>query len=480
MVKKIKKKRKTSKKNSSFEMSLEAKNFFEEIISIFTDCHEYNSYLEEGVKDTTRLFQHIEEIEQASKEEISSIISSPSFKKSLKVESKLSASKKNLFNSLTLYMWNSFEKNMFNLIRKSYQENKEFHSRYVTRYTEFNNQSIVKKGKSKGKASGVINTEFLLSSKPKQDKIMLDHIKEVVKYGSPLTSYHVLFNDGKWQTEEGKDLYDFFLEIRARRNLLVHRGEEIDKEYIDLCHSGSKTNPILKEAKSINFYYSRGFFQKNRNEESKSIKAKKSPEKLEIGDGVNCSFVYFGHVFYVLSNIYFHYWSQAAISIISKEKDYNLSIFVHDLMESSARTQNLIPIATGVAMTKSFFSRYKNLGLKDKIAPVDRVNLLLMKKEVSFGMLKENENKKDVLNNLRETESYQVLDRSNSSDAIFKMALAFIRDDLEEGYRLLESISLDDLNEENMHQWYMFKDLRNKKKFKQAFKNRFGKDYKPL
>ena len=246
---------------------------------------------------------------------------------------------------------------------------------------------------------------------------------------------------GKWQTEEGKSLYDFFLEIRARRNLLVHRGEEIDKEYIDLCHSGSKSNPILKDVSSINFYYKRGYIQKNRNKENKSIKAKKSHEKLEKGDLVNCSFGYFSHVFYVLSNIYFHYWSQVAISFVGKEDNTDLAVFVHDLMDSSNRTQSLIPIHSGVSMTESFFSRCIDLGLNDKISPIDRVNLLLMKKEVSLRGLKENENKKGVLNNLLENESYQVLDRSNSSDAIFKMALAFIRDDFEEGYRLLESIS---------------------------------------
>ena len=480
MSEKIRKIRKTSKKNAFHEMSSVADKFFEEMISIFTDCHEYNSHLDEGVKGTTRVIQHLEDWDQATKEEKRNIISSPEFFNSIRVESKLSSSKKNLFNSLTLYMWNSFEKNMFNLIRKSYKEDKEFQSRYVTRFIEFNNQSIEKSKKSKGKASGVIDTKIMLSTKAKRDKIMLDLIKEVVSYGSTLTSYHVLFNDGKWQTEEGKSLYDFFLEIRARRNLLVHRGEEIDKEYIDLCHSGSKSNPILKDVSSINFYYKRGYIQKNRNKENKSIKAKKSPEKLEKGDLANCSFGYFSHVFYVLSNIYFHYWSQVAISFVGKEDNTDLAVFVHDLMDSSNRTRSLIPIHSGVSMTESFFSRCIDLGLNDKISPIDRVNLLLMNKEVSLRGLKENENKKGVLNNLLENESYQVLDRSNSSDAMFKMALAFIRDDFEEGYRLLESISLKEIDEEDMNQWYMFKDLRNKKKFKDAFKKRFGKSYKQL
>ena len=177
-------------------MSSVADKFFEEMISIFTDCHEYNSHLDEGVKGATRVIQHLEDWDHATKEEKRNIISSPEFFNSMRVESKLSSSKKNLFNSLTLYMWNSFEKNMFNLIRKSYKEDKEFQSRYVTRFIEFNNQSIEKSKKSKGKASGVIDTKIMLSTKAKRDKIMLDLIKEVVSYGSTLTSYHVLFNDG--------------------------------------------------------------------------------------------------------------------------------------------------------------------------------------------------------------------------------------------------------------------------------------------
>ena len=457
------------KKNDYEILRDSALEFSQDLISIFEDCSEYNNFLEKSVKGKKDPIEYLEshkvvEEESGRQRYDAEHIDLPEFVQVISDYTDFQNSKKNLFNSLTLYMWNSFEKHMFELIRASYKANKNFKKRYVTRFVEVNSKNIENSKTAKGKGSGFINADYVIASKAKQDEIHLNHINDVVKHGSTLTSYHVLFDDGKWQTGKGKEIYDWFLEIRARRNLLVHRGQSIDKEYIDLCHSGSKSNPILKSRDEIDFYYKGNFFQQIRDKE----KTNKKRNKLTIGDGANCTYGYVVHVYITLVSLYFHYWSQVIADSIPNEESINCSSIVHEFMDSSLKLDNKISLLIARNITQTFFSLFEDKKCSERIDPVDRVNALLIYKNLGA------DNKKPI----EQFRSFTILDESNSLEPIFRMALAFIRDDFKEGFNLLETLPIEVVGEVAMHQWFIFNGLRNKKRFKEIYKKKFNKPFK--
>tara|TARA_X000000368_G_scaffold137042_1_gene107685 strand:+ start:3908 stop:5341 length:1434 start_codon:yes stop_codon:yes gene_type:complete len=469
-VKKNKKLNKNTKKSNFHELLREADDCFEALTSIYVDCCDYSLFLDEGRKGKENFLDYIEK-----QKDNKSDLNLPEFVNVLDNQQRFRRSKVNLYNSLTLYMWNTFEKHMFALIRQSFRSNKEFKHKYMIRFNEVDIK--MKSSKSEGKASGIINSEYLSSSKAKQDEIALKHINEVVKQGGTLDSYHFLFDDGNWQTEEGKVIYDHFLEIRARRNLLAHRGNAIDKEYKDLCEN-HKINPILNKPESVASYYKNNFFQLHvlRKPGSKNqIEKPKIPKQLRIGDGVNCNFKYIQTVFDTLISLYFHYWTQVIQASILKDEEVGISMLIHPLMEASRETNTQLSLRISERLTKSFFSIYESKNCLEKIVHTDHINLLLITKEL--GVLN---NDKDIKNKIIETQSYKSLDSSNSLDPLYKMALAFVRDDLSEGFDLLSSVKKDDISEVDMHEWYIFKDLKNKRRFKEIYKDKYKRPFKSL
>ena len=79
---------------------------------------------------------------------------------------------------------------------------------------------------------------------------------------------------------KSKEIYDWFLEIRARRNLLVHRGQSIDKEYIDLCHSIVKAIQYLNLVMRLIFTIKK-FLSTNRDKEKTNKKRNKLTIEME-------------------------------------------------------------------------------------------------------------------------------------------------------------------------------------------------------
>ncbi|MDC0509499.1 hypothetical protein OAO31_04315 [Gammaproteobacteria bacterium] len=462
---------KKKSKNTNFSlMNDSAIDYFKELNSIFEDCTEYNNFLNDGIKDKQSPIQYLEtkkiisKKEGNSKEINSDDLDVPEFVQIVKAQKSFKASKNNLFNSLTLYMWNAFEKHMFDLIRTAYKTNKNFKKRYITRFGAVDTKQLLA-SKTHGKnQKRLMGTEYLSASKAKQDAMNLEYINEVVEHGGKLDSYHFLFNDGKWQTEKGKTIFNNFLEIRARRNLLVHRGQYIDKIFIDHCQREGKSNG-LKTEEEIASFYKRGFFQVTRKSKEKKLNKK---NKMEVGDGANCTYAYVHHVYFTLVSIYYHYWCETIKDFIGVDENISCSGIVHNFMESSIKVKNEVPLIISRHLTFTFFSLYKDKNCIEKIDPIDRINELLIYKNL--------DNKKKIP--IEERKAYTILSATNSLDSVYRMALAFIREDFDEGFDLLDSMSQNEVSELNMHEWYLFHGLRNKRRFRTIYKNKFNKSFK--
>ncbi len=445
-------------------MSDTAQSCFVQLTSIYEDCAEYNNFLNEGIKGKKDPIQYLKSKDKTSKDIFDDDIDIPEFRNIIKAHSSHVTSKNNLYNSLTLYMWNTFEKNMFDLIRTSYKTNKNFKHRYITRFRAVDKKLLSQKphGKKQGSPKGLMGTEYLTASKKKQDSINLENINQVVAHNGTLDSYHYLFDDGKWQTEEGERIYNNFLEIKARRNLLVHRGDTIDKTYLDHSRAEGKPNGF-KDKEIIAKFYERRFFQAQNNKSTG-----KRGKEIEIGDKANCTYGYVAHVYFTLAALYCHYWCEVIRDFVGRDDKISCSSLVHGLMESSLKIDGYAPLTVSRFITHSFFSIYNENKCIDKINPIDRINDLLIFKNLS------DKNKAS----LEKRKSYIYLSESNSLDRVFKMALAFIRDDLEEGFNFLESTSEEEVGEVDMHSWYLFNGLRNKKRFKEIYKKKFNKAFK--
>ena len=78
------------------------------------------------------------------------------------------------------------------------------------------------------KRPGLISASYINSGTVTQKKKEIELIDRVCGKDK-FDFYNVIFKDNNWHKEQGKRTIKLFHEIRARRNLLVHRGENIDK-----------------------------------------------------------------------------------------------------------------------------------------------------------------------------------------------------------------------------------------------------------
>lgn len=483
MAKKISlnKPKKGKKRKTKEELLIEKKReilhsgdaFTKEIISIFEDSFDFSEILLKNIKGSKLPQDFLKDLDLSDLKVTEELNLNPEFRKAHKEYKSFTRSHDNLFNSLFIWMWITFERNMFKLITCSYQQDLDFKRRYKTKFNEEDfkrakdigaKESRKKKG---GKPSGrFITNEYIFASKRKQEKIELSHISDVLG-NEKIGKYAFLFHDGNWHaTKKGRKLKKFYDEMRERRNLFSHRGYIADKDYIQ--RTGEKGHKIFNNTKEVKDFYERGFF---------SVKhaGKETPEKIIEGEtNLNCTPNYFIHCFIVLIQIYTHYFSYSLASINKNQGEpINLSAIHHELLISSLKLRQPFQLIAARNILNSYFEEHLDSNLS-KVDEVDLINYCLARKELNKYL-----SAKSRID-LKKIKPYIELTKRNSLDDVYRMGLAFINDDLESGYTLLESLSLEDCDKTDFHEWFIFKDLYKKKKFQQIYKKKFKETFKPL
>lgn len=474
-LKKPKTRRTTKKKDPVEEINLCSQDFIIELISIFEDSFEYSKFKTEAARGKKHPTEFFKNLDLSDKNIASELFFNPEFRQADREYKSFVKSKENLFNSLFLWMWVTFERNMIKLITSSYQNDPDFKKRYQIKFSDEDYKIASAYKERKGSFKGLRTNEYNVGSVKKKESIELKHIPEVLGQ-EKLKTYGYLFDDGKWKDSvTGKEQINFYNEIRERRNLFIHRGLLADKEYINRT---SKTYKIFKNPKDVEKFYKGGFFRIKG-------KSKKTPKVIIEGKtDLNCSSSYFFHCFLTLVRIYAHYYSFSLSSINkNKEERISLSTIMHPLMISGHELAKLevgkkdsltslkLPLYIARAISLDFLESHTDNNFSE-VHEIDLINNCLIHKDLNKikGIKKSSFPLKDL-------KSHKELTQRNSLEDSYRMGLAFINDDLEKGFELLESISL---NETEFHEWYIFKSLYNKPRFKQIYKKKFGEAFRPL
>ena len=217
--------------------------------------------------------------------------------------------RKSFSYAMFTFLYSTYEKHVNELIKFSYLNNKEVQINLEKKVWEYNRE-----------IEPLLDSHYSQLSKPKQREYLLKFIRKVLDHKTiglpPLAREHYLFNIPDEIMWASKYLKLEYKEIVARRNLLTHRKNYFDQDYIDQATSfGGKKITKSKKVSDPNDLFIRwaemGYFGMSEN--SKKLKCFQDLLKKEIS--VPIYFNYFLESASILISIYSKMINQASPSI---------------------------------------------------------------------------------------------------------------------------------------------------------------------
>lgn len=220
-------------------------------------------------------------------------------------------------------------------------------------------------------------------------------------------------------------IWQTFIEITERRNLLVHCDGIVSNQYIKNCNDH---NCLI--------------------------------EKIKVGDKLGVPPKYFSEAYRCLYEISVKLthtiWRKLAINdLLNADRDLN-DICFQLINNNSSKIADIL-LSFGCEQ-----NRHHNDSMK---------NVLIINSALSQYLQKNKDETKKILSKK---------DWSASSDD-FKLANAVLTDNYESAYKIMKKIGKNgDVDKSNYKEWPLFTAIRNETKFKETYKSIFDEDYKVL
>ena len=326
--------------------------------------------------------------------------------------------RKSFSYAMFTFLYSTYEKHVNELIKFSYLNNKEVQVNLDKKIWEYDR-----------KIKPLLDSNYSQLSKPKQRDHFLKFIREVLDHKTiglpPLAREHYLFNIPDEIMWASKDLKLKYKEIVARRNLLTHRKNYFDQDYIDQATSfGGKKITKSKKVSDPNDSFIRwskmGYFGFSEN--SKKLKCFQDLLKKEIS--VPIYFHYFLDSASILISIYSKMINQASPSI-----DYTIDcLFSWNKLYAGTLASPFIPL---YAIHSSKFFQKKYMGNYDKenfkhdidyfkgntlLAYSDFLKCMKRDKRTDTPLYKDFFKEKQALINFFKTRKEKTIIRENMSD----------------------------------------------------------------
>jgi hypothetical protein len=408
-------------------------NFIEEFLALLTDFYEIN---DEKLEFTKKTINELKEKKLKSND-----LSYEQLKQLRHDNLKHEQFRIAMFN----YMNAIFERNINDLFKFSIAHDEIVKRRYLEKFIEIDSSKILQGQKP------IRNAAFELMNSGDKEQIYLSYFQEVTSSLPPLINYQHFFSiPDKNMWRENFLKFDFN-EIRARRNLLTHRGTTFDKEYVDTVNRATTTSKnAIDPNNRIKHYFEKKLFtfpqiELNFNNNLSSLIDTEKPIPVAI------THKYFIFSFSCLLKIYMKIWSYAA-------KSDSLVINVtHDLMifGSKFKTKTLFSLAENIT------TDYIHCFGSDNIHDFLKANYLLCCRDVhntlrSYG--------KELKTKPKHEEDFVEYFKSKLEDPKFSLLMNIYNNQL--------NSALDDLKRckglpKNAESWFLFEDLKTMDEFKE-------------
>ena len=339
------------------------------------------------------------------------------------------------------YLYSTYEKHVSELIEYSYLNNKNVQIKYEQKFWEYNNSVEPIANQHYSQLSPKKQKEFLLSNLWK----VLSHKDEKRNIGvpSPLRE-HYLFDIPDKTMWDDKGLKIKFKEIVARRNLLTHRNDFYDDEYIfQMTHLGNKTITKSKQTDDPKDIFS-AFVKKGYYYHVNENKIKKLEDLIKNKVRVIINGPYFLHSAQTLIRLYTLMINQVFTSIdFTRDQIYELNMLYSKTSQNGFFAS--YAFETGAFFKKNYIDRLDQNDTNFK-KDMDLLNANILIAHINWL------DKAKELNVKKDSSNYKVVIKNKQ----FLIDSFRPKKDLEEvGEHMLE--------------WPMFHNLFQRKDFKEAF-----------
>lgn len=409
-------------------------NFIDEFLALLTDFYEISNDKNEATKNTiSELRQLAPNISDLTHDQARHLMHDNLKHNQFRIA---------MFN----YMNAIFERNIHSLLKFSIINNEDIKKRYLEKFIEIESERIQQGQKA------IRNATFELMNSEEKLKIYLSFFKEVIGTLPPLLNYQHFFNIPDKAMWKEKSLKFDFNEIRARRNLLTHRGIHFDKDYADtVTRSVTTSKNSVNPQSRIEYFFKNNLFTfpKFNGQLTENLYSLVN-ERTQIPVAV--TYNYFIFSFCCLLRIYITAWSFAANS------DELIISASHDLMNFGfkVKTKRLTQLA--ITIIEDYLD---NFG-KEKSQDYLKANYILGWRDVHNSLMKSK--KKIKTPSSYETEFKEYF-RSKIDEPLYKVLIDVCDNNLEDAIRnLSECRGLP----EDSFSWFLFNDLRSMDGFKEA------------
>lgn len=357
-----------------------------------------------------------------------------------------SRSSKHFQRAMFTYLFALYEKHINELIIHAIRNEKSVKEKYDNFYEKYAQAT----GKSFWR-------EIASLSKKKQTEFVLANYKDVKeKSGLPdLYWQQALFDISDGILFKNKRLKFTFTEIRARRNLIIHRKNSFDNEYVEKMKQIIKSKKVEDPKETIQYYYKR------------EIKDISNLDDLLIKDhGVYCGFHYISRTVKVFIDLY--------LMIIDKVSNStnmvnNVSVHLNYLYFKTT----LLSFAFDSLGFLSKKLRHK----PDEIEKNYKKGNYLLSTNIILKVLKKektvSENIKKVLLKLEKDKIELENFFRSKEDPIYRILLAVSEDRQKDCLKILKEFPIKDLTPQ-MRKWPLFYELFTDKAFKKVFDKRLN------
>lgn len=340
------------------------------------------------------------------------------------------------------YLNSLFEKHINELLRFSIKNNTKVREQFLIKFIDLDKKQVEKNLPS------LRDMQYEKMSLSKKTEFQMNYFKDISNSLPPLNNWEYFFNIPESRMWANKNLKFDYTEMRARRNLLTHRGSFYDQDYIDnIITTVKKSKKTLDPTKRFMDYHEMGFFLSS-DYELKTLEDLVNKIKPKF---VTISVPYFTHCFNTLIKIYFTAYNHATMS-----DTFAINI-VHKLLVLSRRLKNPMFYFEARSLAYDFLKNYSS---KNDGNDYLKANYLLAIREINKFRKKRNLD-------IKKTEfEIEFIEYFNSKhEPLYQLLIHLMDDNFDQC--LIDIKNVTGLTERSKN-WFIFSDLIDYKNFKEV------------
>ncbi len=362
--------------------------------------------------------------------------------------------------AMFLYLYSTHERHTNFLLKESILNNPKVQSNYAHQFSKLNSEK------------NIIDATFITQSKEDQIKTQIQYLPDVLKLKNFVApqSWQIIMGSEKnflnstdslaikgvnlqedIFTKKSNLKFDYN-EIRARRNILAHRGSKFDSEYIskitgekNLSKSGVDKETVnrIRDFFDVNFY--------------RKIDQEVSFEDL-LNQRIQITPLYFYHTYFTFIKLYLDLW-------LSVSQDYSeINSLALEMLFLSRKAKNFVFVLFSISLltylVKEKISRGSELDLDTEYT---MANYLLSLNELR----RRTKIPRAKFNKIEFVTEYIKYFKSHKNK-LFAVLLAVIQDDFDKAMKELENCE-PIFHKRQKEEWFLFIDLKEHSSFDSVF-----------